>query len=70
MTPGFLPTLEEQALLPTFDLQLKGGGSVFFLCCSPERFLGEPAGEGRCGGGGGGGAAGRMKGERNDRQVF
>lgn len=67
MTPHFLPTLEKQALLPTFDLQLKGG-DVFFLFCSPECFLGEPAGEGRCGGGGG--AAGRMKGERNDRQVF
>lgn len=69
MTPHFLPTLEEQALLPTFDLQLKRGwgGSVFFLFCSPERFLGEPAGEGRCGGGG---AAARMKGGRNDRQVF
>lgn len=65
--PHFLPTLEEQALLPTFDLQLKGGGSVFFLFCPPEHFLGEPAGEGRCGGGG---VAGRMKGERNDRQVF
>lgn len=67
MTPCFLPTLEEQALLPTFDLQFKKRGGAVLSLLFPRAFFGEPAGEGRCGGGG---AAGRMKGERNDSQVF
>lgn len=46
MTPGFLPTLEEQALLPTFDLQLKGGGGVCSFSAVPQSvFLGSLQGK-------------------------
>lgn len=47
MTPHFLPTLEEQALLPTFDLQLKRGwGGVCSFSSVPQSvFLGSLQGK-------------------------
>lgn len=45
MTPHFLPTLEKQALLPTFDLQLKGGGMCSFSSVPQSVFLGSLQGK-------------------------